>query len=877
MGEVYRARDTKLNRSVALKILPEIFSADAGRLARFQREAQVLASLNHAHIGHIYGLEDADGIRALVLELVEGPTLADRIARGPIPLDEALPIAKQIAEAVEAAHDQGIIHRDLKPANIKVRDDGAVKVLDFGLAKALEPDVANQPASASSSPTFSMPAMTQMGMILGTAAYMSPEQAHGRSADRRADIFSFGAVLFEMLSGKPAFTGESVGEILASVLKVDPDWSQLPSTTPAAIRKLLHRCLTRDPKRRLQAIGEARILLEQPLSDETPATAPSVPRRALPAWVLPSALIVIAALALWGWLRPSAPIPTRPIGRYPLMIEVANVIGSLAFSPDGSLLAYISADPDRNIHVRRMDTGETRPLPGTANASNLSFSPDGRSISFGGDGQGTTGRQLKTVPVAGGPVRPLINTQANAAPPRPRWGEDGYIYFGGDGPLHRIHSDGGQPQTIASPDVKNDEKAYSHPQLLPGGTDVLATISRPGPGLKGLTVAVNLKTGKRKDLLERSAMAQYVPSRDDSGSGHLLLYDGPSGSLLAVPFDARRVEVQGRGEPIPVIAGIRSANGPHGMFSVSDAGILAYAPGAAFGDRALVWVNRDGQVETTLPNVRQYNLPRLSPNGKHAVMEIQDPIGGRADVWLYDLDRGNLSAVTTENSNTSPAWTPNGERVIFSSTGRAQPRVLLSAPADRRGPPIPVGPETALSLLPQSIRNDVILGVYNGAGAWTLPLAASSTDQPAAFLNTPARKGAVEFSPDGKLVAYTAYPDTRTNRQDLYVTTYPGPGPHLPVSADGGTLPRWSHDGSELYYKSRDMMMAVSINPGPNAPVVGPERKLFEWSSGNGFDVAQDGHFLMVKTVSSNPSAQPNQVMFVVNWFEELKALVPSK
>jgi serine/threonine-protein kinase len=875
MGEVYRARDTKLNRSVALKILPEIFSADAGRLARFQREAQVLASLNHAHIGHIYGLEDADGIRALVLELVEGPTLADRIARGPIPLDEALPIAKQIAEAVEAAHDQRIIHRDLKPANIKVRDDGAVKVLDFGLAKALEPDAANQPASASSSPTFSMPAMTQMGMILGTAAYMSPEQAHGRSADRRADIFSFGAVLFEMLSGKPAFTGESVGEILASVLKVDPDWSQLPSTTPRAIRQLLQRCLTRDPKRRLQAIGEARIVLEQPIVDDTPATTLVVPRRALPAWVMPVALTIVAGLALWGWLRPSAPIPQPPIGRYPLTIEVANIIGSLAFSRDGTLLAYI-AGTDRNIHVRRMDTGETRPLPGTENASNLSFSPNGQSISFGGDGQGATGRQLKTVAIASGLVRPLIDLPAFAAPPTPRWGDDDYIYYGGDGPLHRVHSGGGPSETIASPDVKNDEKAYSHPQLLPGGTDVLASVSRPGAGIKGLTVAVNIKTGSRRVLYERSAMAQFVPSHDGSGSGHLLLYDGPSGSLQAVPFDARRVEIQGRGQLVPVLNGIRSATGPHGIFSVSAAGNLAYATGAAFGDRALVWVTRDGKEESTLPHVRQYNLPRLSPSGKQAVLEIQDPLAGRADVWLYDLDRGNLSAVTTENFNTSPAWTPNGDRVIFSSKGQGQSRVLLSAPADRSGPAIPVGAETSLSLVPQSVRNGVIIGVYNGAGACTLPLAASSTDQPTAFLDTSARKGAVEFSPDGKLVAYTAYADPRKLRQDLFVTTYPGPGPHLPVSTDGGALPRWSHDGSELYYKSGDRIIAVTIELAPKLRVL-QEKKLFDWTYSNGFDVAPDGRFLMVKNVTSNPSAQPNQVVFVVNWFEELKALVPSK
>jgi Tol biopolymer transport system component len=279
------------------------------------------------------------------------------------------------------------------------------------------------------------------------------------------------------------------------------------------------------------------------------------------------------------------------------------------------------------------------------------------------------------------------------------------------------------------------------------------------------------------------------------------------------------------------------------MFSVSDAGILAYASGAAFGDRALVWVNPDGKGEETLPHVRQYNLPRLSPKGTQAAMEIQDPIAGRVDVWIYDLLRKNLSAVTTENFNTSPVWTPKDER---------------------------------LSLVPQSVRNGAIIGVYSGAGAWTLPLTASATDQPSAFLDTPARKGAVEFSPDGRLVAYTAYLDPRSIRQDLFLTTYPTPGAHVQVSTDGGTLPRWRYDGRELFYKSGDKIMAVSIAPGPNLGV-GPERKLFDWTSGNGFDVAQDGRFLMVKTVSSNPSAQPNQVMFVVNWFEELKALVPSK
>jgi len=884
MGEVYRARDTKLNRDVAIKVLPDLFAADPERLARFQREAQVLASLNHPNIAHIHGLEESGAVRGLVMELVEGEDVAQRLARGPIALTEALPIARQIAEALEAAHEQGIIHRDLKPANIKVRDDGTVKVLDFGLAKALDAAPSSSP-QVTNSPTLSLQA-TQAGIILGTAAYMAPEQAHGRAADRRADIFSFGAVLFEILSGHQAFRGESISDTLASVLKLDPDWQQLPLDTPGSIRTLLRRCLTKDRAQRLQAIGEARIVLAQPAIDEPASTAGTRTTSSTP-WMIAAALAtIVAAVTTWVWLRPRPPAKQQ-ILRFATDIAVANVEGSVALSPDGALLAFV-AEPGRGIHVRSLDRFSATAIPNTENASFLSFSPDAQWISYiAGDSPPRT--QLMKVAVSGGPVQKLADARSVAGPPTHAWGADGNIIFTADGSLLRISSNGGQPEVLATPDVRNGERFYAAPQLLPSGDELLVSIiSGQGPASRRV-VAFNLANRRKKVLIERFGLAQFVPTRANSFSGHLVSYDSTTSALMAVPFDANRLEVSGA--PVPLLDGVRSA-GAFGVFAVSGSGMLAYVPGrsAANAARAMVWVNRQGVEQPSGAPTRQYNLPRLSPDGQQVAVEVQDPEAGKADLWVYDLTRNVFTRITSEGTNISPVWMPDGRRLIYatsadssasdSGTGAAsRPLRLVSAPVDRSAPPAPlVGPDARLlpssvapdgtavigyTIAPMSSANEIVAVPLVPPGAGT---------EPRTFPTSRFRKLGVVFSPDGRWVAFSA---NDSGRSEIYVSAYPGPGSTVQISTDGGGVPRWRRDGRELFYRSGSRTMAVAIQLEPAFRAGRPEL-LFEGTY-QGFDVAPDGQrFLMVKNVEAS-APQTDQLNFVVNWLEELKARVRAK
>jgi len=877
MGEVYRARDTKLGRDVAIKVLPESLAGDPERLARFSREAHVLATLNHPNIAHIHGFEDSTGVPALVMELVEGRTLADRIAQGAIPLDEALPIAKQIADALEAAHEQGIIHRDLKPANIKVRDDGTVKVLDFGLAKALDPMVPSSP-NVTNSPTLSVQA-TQAGIILGTAAYMAPEQAHGRAADRRADIFSFGAVLFEILTGKQAFTGESVSDTLASILKVDPDWSQLPAETPHAIVTLLRRCVIKDRTQRLQAMGEARIVLAQPVVEE-PAQTAGTRRSSSILWVFTTALAtIVAVVAIWGWLRPRSP-ERRPVLRFANELSVANVAGALALSRDGSRLAFV-AGPRRQIYIRSMDQLAAAAIPNTENAGHLCFSPDGQWISYiVGDPQ-SEGTRLMKIAVAGGPAQKLADAPSRIGPPTQSWGADGNILFDADGALSRISSDGGQLQTLAAPDAKSNERFFSGPQLLPGGNDVLASVY-VGPSVNShRIVAFNLQTHQKKLLLEQVGMTQYVPSEPGSFYGYLVSYDATSGSLFAVPFDVNRLEI--KGAPVPLIDGVRGSIGSFGTFSISDSGTLAYAPGSSLFStaRTIVWVDRQGVEQPTAAPMHQYNLPRLSPDGGQVAVEIQDAGRRGTDIWVYDLVRNILSPITFEGTNISPVWTPAGKRLIYASGTNLSSTVLVTAPADRSGPSSAITNETR-QLLPTSVSPDgeTVIGVPNlpataGNEIFVVPLSThSATAKSRTFLASRFRKSSVVFSPNGQWVAYAS---TDSGRSEVYVTAYPGPGATTPISSQGGTLPRWGLDGRELFYRNGTKMMAVDVQLVPTFRA-GRSTVLFEGSYGNGYDVAPDGkRFLMIKNAAPVHPPQPDQLNIVVNWVQELKARVPAR
>src|SRR5262252_4570630 len=575
MGEVYRATDINLKRSVAIKVLPPSVAADAQRLARFQREAEVLAALNHTNIGAIYGLEKASDFTALVMELVEGDDLSQRIARGPIPLNETLPIAKQIADALEAAHEQGIIHRDLKPANIKVRGDGAVKVLDFGLAKAIEPAVSSSPSN-SMSPTITTPAMTQTGMILGTAAYMAPEQARGKTVDRRADIWSFGVVVFEMLTGRRAFGGDGVSHTLALVMTQEPEWAAVPSSTPPALRGLLRRCLDKDPKRRLQAIGDARLVIEDLISgassDDATGTANSTNRshrrpwsRAVPWVVAATALVATAVVSVWSSWRADTPID-RPLVRLDVDLGAdvslpapTSVGSSVAISADGTRLAYASGSPTR-VFIRRLDQSKAVELPGTQSATAPFFSPDGQWVGF------VSGGKANKISVEGGAVIPLTDVTNIICL---IWSEDGSIFISASRKVLRIPPGGGPPETVT--EVRQGELRLLASQVLPGGQAILFAADNPGPVDKTTIDVITLAGHERKTLIQGGATPRFLSTAN--GVGHLVYVRGTT--LFAVPFDLNTRTT--RGTAVPIVDDVaHEQQAGDGQFDVSRMGTLVY-------------------------------------------------------------------------------------------------------------------------------------------------------------------------------------------------------------------------------------------------------------------------------------------------------------
>jgi len=859
MGEVYRARDTKLKRDVALKILPEVFANDPDRMARFQREAELLASLNHPNIATIYGVEE----RALAMELVEGQTLA-----GPLPLETALNYAKQIAEALEYAHERGVIHRDLKPANVKITPEGTLKLLDFGLAKATEDPAA--PSDASNSPTLTLGATT-VGVILGTAAYMSPEQASGKAADRRSDIWSFGAVLYEILSGKQAFAGEFVSDTLASVLKLDPDWNALPSSTPQSIRKLIRKCLTKDRKQRLQAIGDARIELEQSQAED--AALPVQRKRVLVLpWAIATLMTLVAGVALWAWLRP-APEEPRSIVRFSTTVPIApDGRGLVALSPDGTRIAFIGG-PQRQIFVRRLDQFEATLLAGTENSNSLAFSPDGEWISYI-SGRASPNSVLKKIQFAGGPPQTLANAPSVAGPPIQSWGEDDYIYFSvaEDGALHRVPSSGGQAEVFARLDAKQDEVMLIAPQLLPDRRHVLASILPTGRGPNSFRLVVlDLHSGERKTLLEDTGLGVYAPTWPTSKSGHLLYLSSATGSIMALPFDVPPLKVHG--SPVPVLEGVRVNGGALYTFAFSESGTLAYVPGMALttASRTLVWVDRQGAEEpTSCSPPRLFNLVRLSPNDERLAVEVQNPDRGQADVWVCDLTRGSMSRITSTQSNIKPVWTPDGKHVIYRSS--PGPTIFM-APIDG-GRPVAIG---NADFMPDSVSPDgrLVIGrsgtIFAARGVSVLSIEEATNSQTKTrVLDLSFGGNDVQFSPDGKWLAYES---RETGRPEIYVQMYPGPGGKTTISTDGGTAPRWSRSG-ELFYRNGDKMMAVEIQTTP-AFHAGKPKFLFERNLSNGYDVTLDGkRFLVIKGQDLRPTTS-DQLNVVVNWFEELRRRAP--
>ena len=862
MGEVYRARDTKLGRDVAIKALPAEVAHDAERLARFRREAHVLASLNHPGIAAIHGLEEDDGHIFLILELVEGETLGERIARGRVPLDEALAIARQIADALEEAHEHGIVHRDLKPANVKLTPDGKVKVLDFGLAKAYIGDSAASSADASHSPTLSR-AGSELGVILGTAAYMSPEQARGKSVDKRADIWAFGVVLFEMLTGTHLFRGETVSDTLAGVLKTDPDWRLLPEETPERLLELLQRCLTRDPRDRLRDIGDARLLLVA-IADKSPIQARNQTRMAL--WVALALLILAGAIPLLrGWAGRANGLGEGHVVRMqvPLPGRAPHFIDTPAISPDGTRIVYSSSQPNSPLYVRSLDRFEVSGLPGTEGGSSPFFSPDGQSVGFFAE------RRLKKVSLSSG--APVILCEANAG--GATWGPDGTIVFSGSGSLLMLPAGGGAALPLTTLRDERGTSSHDWPEFLPDGQNVLFTTWTGRPWDEARIEAVSVKNGKRRLLVEGGTRARYARS------GYLIFFRG--GALMAAPFDPGSVSLLG--PPEPVLDGVMSnISTGEAEFVVSNNGVLVYSEAAkSAADRTLVWADRQGRVEPLTTERRAFRLPSLSPDGRGLTIDILEP--PLADVWLLNLDRGALTRLTFDNRSRSTIWSPDGQWLVFASS-QGGPFNLFRRRADGSGPAERLSSSPFLQM-PGAISPDGSLLAFmelRPDTGWDISvLALSERDHAARSVRrTPFNEAPGAFSPDGHWLVYESDEGSKGNGEyEVYVQAFPGPGPQIPVSVGGGDSPRWSRDGREIFYHSGDALRAVTVTAQPTFVVGQPKALLkgdYDWGSlGFNYSPAPDGRkFVMVKYPEGH--GESAQVNVVLNWFEELKARVPA-
>ena len=891
MGEVYRATDTTLKRDVAIKVLPAALASDPDRLARFQREAEVLASLNHPNIAQIHGLEKSAGTIALVMELVEGPTLADRIAQGAIPVDEALPVARQIAEALEAAHEQGIIHRDLKPANIKVRPDGMVKVLDFGLAKAMEPAGVGRdfsPAGSpglSQSPTITTPAMTQAGMILGTAAYMSPEQAKGRTIDRRTDVWAFGAVLFEMLTGTRAFGGDDVSDTLANVLKGEPPWAALPAGLSPTLAVYIKRCLSKDSKQRVGDIRDVRLALEGAFETAGPQAAAPASVQPRAGWrrvaALTAGALVVAAAgggAVWYATRSPAPRVTRTTITPPAAaaLSLNGNDRDLAIAPDGSRIVYVGANSTQ-IFVRALDALEPVAIF-TGTPRGLFVSPDGQWVGFV-DGATT----LKKVAMTGGPAVTLA--ALDGTPRGATWAPDGTIIvatFATATGLQRVSAAGGTPEVLTRPERAQGEADHLWPELLPGGRALLFTITAVTGGLDAAQVAaLDLETGARTVLVRGGSHAHYVSSPStSSGPAGYLVY-AAAGTLRAVAFDLDRLET--RGTPVPVVPEVVTAT--LGGVEAAD-GTLAYVSGGAGGagpQRTLVWVTRQGQETAIAAPPRAYVYPRIAPDGASVVLWGTDQ---ENDLWRWDVTRTTLTRLTFDAAvDGHPAWTPDGRRIVFSSE-RAGARNLYGQAADGTGAVerLTESPnaQNGAAVSPDGTRV-IFYETAPKTGNDVMQLLLDGTRRVTPLVQTPFIEQNGILSPDGRWLAYEA---NDSGRFEVYVRPFPDVNSGLwQVSTGGGTRPLWARNGQELFYASpTGGIMRVGVERGPSWAATTPTLLIKDGyltapggNPGRSYDLSPDGQrFLLLKAGDgSGQTAAPTSLIVVQHFDQELKRLVP--
>ena len=860
MGEVYRARDTRLGRDVAVKVLPRLFSADPERLARFEREARLLASLNHPHIAAIYGFEETAGVHALVLELVEGPTLAERLQRAPLPIAEAVTIARQIADALEAAHERGVVHRDLKPQNIKVKPDGTVKVLDFGLAKAAM--AAANDADVSPESTAPIDG-TREGVILGTTGYMSPEQSRGHAVDKRTDIWAFGCVFYEMLTGRAAFAGETISDTVAAVLKQEPDWQPLPADTPPGVRSLLRRCLKKDPVDRLHDIADARIEIQEAIA-EPPATTPTGPPRRAAArwtrmipWVVAAGAVAVALLVVQGGSRGTgsrAGSVTRLDLDLPAGVELATVYPpAVVLSPDGTRVAFVGVFRGlRQLYTRRLDQFETVPIRGTETANAVFMSPDGRSL-----GLITADLSLKRVSLADGLVTTVEHDaefSAGAA-----WGADDRITFVRAGALWQVPASGGPAKQLTTLDSGKRELLHAWPSVIAQGR-ILLFVSITGSSRGASHVeALSLATGRRRVIVESGTFPLYAPS------GHLVFFR--DGALLGAPFDVDRMEVTG--PVVRVLENLAVGTTMDAPFAaLSNAGSLAYAPSDA-GTTRLVWVSRQGVEQPITETPRRYQYPRLAPDGRRTVVTAD------GDLWIQDIARATLTRLTSEQTvgNAFPVWTPDGTRVLFRTlTG------MYWTAADGSGHPEAIAGSLSGDL-PCSVSRD------GDTLAFLRQTAQSSRDiyvlslhgqpRPRPVVSTSAFEGGAQFSPDGHWMAYAS---DESGQMQVYVRPFPGPDRRWPVSTHGGTQPMWNRNGKEIFYRIGNKMMVVDVSGSADLTLSQPrqlfdQRYVFQNVSLANYDVSPDGQrFVMVKD-----EAGSGRLNVVLNWTEELKRLVPTR
>ena len=888
MGEVYRAYDSTLCRDVAIKILPDAWLADPDRVARFDREARVLASLNHPHIGAIYCVDKVSGVRALVLELVEGVTLAQYLKRAAdrgstLASREVLGIARQVADALDAAHEKGIVHRDLKPANIKITPDGVVKVLDFGLSTHAVRDHASSDAGPLGSDTHLQTVSigsTRDGVILGTAAYMSPEQARGQPVDKRTDIWAFGCLLYEMLTGRSPFPGQTIADTLAAVLERQVDCAALPEDTPLSIRRLIERCLVKDPKQRLRDIGDARLEIETELTRPAESLPERSPKRsdrraalATPLW-LAALVATAAATSLVAWnlaSRRAAPQSSGSVARLviapppgePLAIDTP----AIAISPDGQRIAYVAGRGSRQkVYVRAIDQFNSTAIPGTEQASSPFFSPDGQWIVFVANGK------LRKVTLAGGPPQTIAETtQTVNAFAVGSWESDDTIFFtpGVGAGIWRMSAAGGAPKAVTT--LNPTETNHRWPQLLPGGRTLLFSA---GTAADSQSYLQTLDTGERRPVT-RGVGTRYLTT------GHLVYVQ--TSTLMAVPFELAQLKVTGA--PVAVLPGVMQVSRLRSgtttdmvpQISFSNAGTMAYVPaGRRARQSELVWVNRQGVEHPTGVSGGSYYQPRLAPDGRRVAITVSGE--DHDDVWLYDLARETWSRFTSEGNSGFPLWTPDGHRLTYVSdkAGReniywkpldgsaAEERLLIS---DKSSFPFAWTRSGALAFVqvnPLTLQDILSLRLDRRA-------------TPSVLVDTPFGEGAPTLSPDGRWMAYVS---SESGRNEIYVRPFEGAGEKVTISSEGGNEPIWSANGREIFYRSGDAMMSVSVSSGPTLNVGRPQR-LFErpydsslalWAN---YDVTPDGQrFLMLKTIDEQEA--PAQINVVLNWFEELKRLAPT-